>query len=59
MFVIAFTRFIVEAKHTTLIRDVGQAVLEDMSATVKWLRELPNHNIYKRATTQNQPFTHK
>jgi hypothetical protein len=26
--VIAFARFIVEAKHTTLIRNVGQSVLE-------------------------------
>jgi hypothetical protein len=59
MLVIAFTRFVVEAKHATLIRDVGQALLEDMSAARKWLRPLPNHNIYKCATPQNQPFTHK
>ncbi len=32
MLVIAFARFIVEAQHAALIRDVGQAVLEGMPA---------------------------
>jgi len=59
MLVIAFASYIVEAKHAALIRNVGQAILEDMSALCKWLRQLPNHNLYECATTQNQPFTHK
>jgi hypothetical protein len=32
MLVIAFARFVVEAKHTTLIGDVGQSVLEGVFA---------------------------
>jgi hypothetical protein len=59
MLVIAFASFIVEAKHTTLICDLGQAVLEKMSAVRKWLRQLPNHDLYKCAAAQNQPFTHQ
>jgi hypothetical protein len=59
MLVIAFASFIVEANRAASIRDVCQAVLEDMSALRKWLRKLSNHNLYECATTQNQPFTHK
>ena len=36
MLVIAFASYIVEAKHAALIRNVGQAILEDMSALCKW-----------------------
>jgi hypothetical protein len=59
MLVIAFASFIVEANHTALICDVSQAVLEGMLAIRKWLRQLPNHNLYECATAQNQPFTHQ
>ena len=59
MLVIAVAGLVIEAEHAALIGDIGQAVLEDMSAARKWLRKLPNHNHYERATTQNQPFTHK
>jgi len=39
--VIAFASLVVEAKHTTLICDVGQSVLEGVAATRKWLWKLP------------------
>jgi hypothetical protein len=57
--VIAFASLVVEAKHTTLIRDVGHSVLEGVPAIRKWIWKLPDHNLYERATTQNEPFTHK
>jgi hypothetical protein len=50
MLVIALAGFIVEAKHTTLIRDIGQAVLEGMLRVGKGLRQLPNHNLHECAT---------
>jgi len=57
--VIAFASLIVEAKHTALIRDVGQPVLEGVPAIRKRFWKLPDHNLYECATTQNEPFTHK
>jgi hypothetical protein len=54
--VIAFASLIVEAKHTTLIRDVGQSVLEGVSAIRKRFGKLPDHNLYECATTQNEPL---
>jgi hypothetical protein len=57
--VIAFAGFIVEAKHTALISDIGQAVLEGTLAVRKWPRQLPNNNLYECATAQNQPFAHQ
>jgi hypothetical protein len=48
--VIAFASLIVEAKRTTLIRDVGQSVLEGVSAIRKRFGKLPNHNLYECAT---------
>jgi hypothetical protein len=50
MLVIALASFIVEAKHTALISDIGQAVLEGMLAVRKWPRQLPNNNLYECAT---------
>jgi hypothetical protein len=57
--VIAFASLVVEAKHTTLIRDVGQSVLEGVPAIRKRFRKLSDHNLYECATAQNEPFTHK
>jgi hypothetical protein len=38
----------VGAKHTTLIRDVGQSVLEGVSAVRKWLGKLPYQSLRMR-----------
>src|ERR1700722_11620369 len=43
--VIAFASHIVEAKHTTLIRDVRQPVLEGVPAIRKRFWKLPDHNL--------------
>jgi hypothetical protein len=48
--VIAFAGLVVEAKHTTLIRDVGQSVLEGVPAIRKRFWKLPDHNLYECAT---------
>jgi hypothetical protein len=59
MLVITFARFVVETKHTTLIGDVGQSVLEGVFAVRKRFGKLSNYNLHECATAQNQPFTHK
>src|SRR5207253_4512128 len=53
MLVVSLARLIVEAQHTTLIGDVGEAVLVRMRARTRRPRHPPDHDLHERAATEN------
>ena len=56
MFVIAFSRFIVETQNANLIDHKGQPVFESMATARNRSRQAPDHNLDKAVFGDNPSF---